>query len=367
MTHPEAPRPDGPDDGTSPGPRPMGDQSGGPFPPIARPRPRAVTAPYRPMIFARPLGRMDAFVRLPPATARTAVVIVTARNGPQPIGPDGRPPAMDILRGGGTLYEVDLGLHHTSMEFELPSAADTVTFHAVVEIEWRVGTPEKVVADGLVDVREALTMALGSRLAWITKEIPVGRVLEAQAAVDAELGRSDPGRPYGLRTTVNVRLSADSATTEFEATRRDLTQKLEILALQQELSEKQEAHDQRLLRGRLDTYRSIIAKGDHDRFALQLAQNPEDVRVVVKMLSDERHQDRRQVTDFITTLVQSGAVERWQIEDQVRIALEWLAHSTDRVIHDNVPAEVPLPRAAPPTETIFAEAVPQEVPQPPTA
>lgn len=60
---------------------------------------------------------------------------MTPRNGPRPVGPSGRPARVEILRSGGTLYEVDLGLHHTLVELELTSHDELFPFTARVEIE----------------------------------------------------------------------------------------------------------------------------------------------------------------------------------------------------------------------------------------
>jgi hypothetical protein len=82
----------------------------------------------------------------------------------------------------------------------------------------------------------------------------------------------------------------------------------------------------------MDVYRRIIDSGNVDQLALQLAHNPAGVDSIVALVREERHRDRRQVTDFITHLINSGAIDRWDVEDQVRTALEWLKNSTDRTV-----------------------------------
>jgi hypothetical protein len=294
------------------------------------------TPPYRPHIIERALRRIDAFY-LPRARARTAMVIVTPRSGPTPVGPDGRPTKVgEIFWNGGTLYEVDLGLHHTSVEIDLPARGDTSVFTLTAEVEWRVDKPEVVVADNVLDVRQALTLALRTRLSRHTREHDVCDVMAAEDDIRAELDRLDPGKIYGLRTTIVPRLTADEKAREFAANRRELEREIEIEDLRHQHKQLQERHEQELQEARRLTYREIMASGNVDQFALQLARNPEDVRAVVQLARAERDEERRQFTDFITRLLQSGAVDRWDVEDQVREALEWLAESTGRVIRTDI-------------------------------
>ena len=100
----------------------------------------------------------------------------------------------------------------------------------------------------------------------------------------------------------------------------------------QQLRVLQEKNHATLLDGRVRTYREIIAAGDLNQFALQLAQNPEDAQTVISMLKDDRDENRRQTVEFVTRLVDSGAIERWEVGDQVREALHWMKDATNKVI-----------------------------------
>jgi hypothetical protein len=52
----------------------------------------------------------------------------------------------------------------------------------------------------------------------------------------------------------------------------------------------------------------------------------------MQLAREERNEERRELTDFLTKLLSSGAIDRWDIEDQVREALTWLAESTQRTV-----------------------------------
>jgi hypothetical protein len=56
------------------------------------------------------------------------------------------------------------------------------------------------------------------------------------------------------------------------------------------------------------------------------------VATVIAMLVKERDRHRRDTVDFVTKLVESGSIERWQVADQVRKVLQWLQDGSNRVI-----------------------------------
>jgi len=292
-------------------------------------------APYRPHITERPLRRIDAFY-LPRAQARTAIVIVTGKSGPTPVGPDGRPTKGEIFWSGGTLYEVDLGLHHTTVELDLPAKTNSSDFHLTAFVEWRVVKPAKVVADNVRDVREALSIALRIRLRSVTPEFDVSEVVAAEAVVKEEIKHPDLGRTYGLETTIIPRLTVDERARAYASTQRELERELAIEELRHRNKKREEEHEQQRQRARIAEYRDIVASGNIDQFALQLASNPQDVAEVVKLAREERNEERKQFIDLVARLFQSGAVDRWDIDDQVQLVLKWLAESTKRIIRSDV-------------------------------
>jgi hypothetical protein len=240
-----------------------------------------------------------------------------------------------------------LGLRHTAFDLELPSAVDMFSFRAEVAVEWRVLDPIRVVKDHVSDVREALRPALASLLAMDTRQYRVDEAYDAERQVAAALHQHDIGLDYGLATTMRVRLSADPGASEHAASRRSLQQKIEIEELRHDHRRLKEANEERVIRGRIGLYREIISAGDLEQFALQLAGNPEGVESVVRMVREVRKEDHRHVTDFLTRLVESGAVDRWEIKDTVQTALDWLKENNDRVVQAGH-AQIPWQRDAPP-------------------
>jgi len=290
---------------------------------------RAGQRAFRPFIAERPTQWMTL---LPRSRAGIATLVVTRTSEPGILGSARGPNRWSLFWRRGTLYEIDLGLYHTAFEVELPSQVDMFSFRASVAVEWRVCDAVQVVKDHVWDVRDVLRPALVSLLAHDTRIFRVDQVFEAERAVAAALHGNDIGKFYGLETTLRVQLSADPGAAAHAAQRRVLQQKIEIEELQFDHRRLQEAYEEHVLRARIRLYREIIEAGDVEQFALQLARNPEEVATVVQMVREVRQEDHRQVTSFLTTLLDSGAIDRWEVNDTVQTALDWLKESNDRVV-----------------------------------
>jgi len=169
----------------------------------------------------------------------------------------------------------------------------------------------------------------------------VGDVIAAERAVGDAARILDLGREYGLTVTLSIRLSADTGAAEYATSRRELQQKIDIEKLEHEHHRLQVSHEQEVIRTRMDLYRRIIDSGNVDQLALQLAQNPSGADSITALVREERQHERRQVTDFITHLLSSGVIDRWDVEEQVQTALTWLKDSTERTVQTG---EAHIPR-----------------------
>lgn len=284
---------------------------------------------HRPFFTEHPTQGM---VLLPRSRAGIATVVVSRRSGPAMLGMRGAPGRWSLFWGRGSLYEIDLGLHHTTFDIELPSLVDLFSFHGRVAVEWRVLDPVRVVKDHVSDIREALAPALVGLLALDTRRFRVDQVYDAECAVAAALHTNDVGVDYGLVTTIRMQLSADSGAAEHAVSRRELQQQIEMEELRGTHRLRVEASEENVILRRIKMYRDIISAGDVEQFALQLARNPEGVESVVRMVREVRKEEHRHVTDFLTKLLESGAIDRWEVKDTVQSALDWLKDSNDRFV-----------------------------------
>ncbi|MGH3973163.1 MAG: hypothetical protein ACRDS9_07545 [Pseudonocardiaceae bacterium] len=283
----------------------------------------------------------------PRANARVALVVVKASGELYTYPPGRRPTAGEIFWGSsGTMYEVDMGRHETSLEIILPSIGDASAFHATADVKWRVKEPNQIVSDGVTDVRATLRPPMQQRLGDITRKYHARAVEKAEMHARESLGAEDIGLEYGLETKIFLRLRMDKPFAEID-------QGIEIETRRQALRVLQDQHTNELLTFRVGMYRTFIAAGNVGQFALQLARNPDDASAVVQALQEAERDDRRAAADFAKHMIDSGAVPRWQIQDSVHEVLLWLKESTDRAIgrrdmqvdiHPVEPPPIPPPR-----------------------
>jgi hypothetical protein len=236
------------------------------------------------------------------------------------------------------LYEVDISLNRTSIQLELPSAGDTVAFHVHASVEWRVADPLFIVANGIRDVRETLTAPLRERLSHITRRYHARAVANAEEEAVRKIRQEDIGASYGLATTIYLHFTMDAAAAEQISTLEKLAHKIAVAEETHKLEMLQAMNTQELLDLKVSRYRSLMEAGDINRFAVQLAHNPDDVASVVQAIQAEKERDRRYATEFVSQLLESGVIEKWEMSDQARAALEVLKASTQDLIR---PPELP--------------------------
>jgi hypothetical protein len=245
----------------------------------------------------------------------------------------------------GMLYEVDMGIHWTSLEFNLPSREEAFTFPTVVDVEWRVTDPAQVVRDGVNDVREVLWPAFYRQLSIITRQFDIEDAAAAERDAFKSLAHRPVGGEYGLSNRVFLRMKMDQPTVAYVASIREAQRGIRLERENQKLRLLFEESRSALIAKRVERYRAIILAGDCNQFALQLAQNPDEAPAVVQMLREERRENRRNVIDFVTRLLDSHAIDRYEIDDQVRTALDWLKDATDTVLHGpETPVSIPSQR-----------------------
>lgn len=256
-----------------------------------------------PIIRERPVGSLEMLRGLALARPRTAVVVVTARGDYLPYT-DSPPSTTDLLRRRARyVSEVDLGQHRTRIHCELPSSGDVFRFAGEVDLHWQVSDPVQVVRDGLRDVRAALEPWVLAQLRSVTRGYTEAQSAQAEAKANEALRDLPEAAKFGLSAMALVQFGMDDA-----------------------------VRDRLRLEARVAAYRQMIAAGDLNQFALRLADDRQDVAAVVQSLAEDRDHHRRELVDFVTKLIDSGAIERHQIDDQVRAALQWLQENTHRVI-----------------------------------
>jgi hypothetical protein len=292
--------------------------------------------------------------KLARARAHVAVVVVYHSGGHQVIWPHERT-RVHLHRRPATIYEVDLGIHHARVEEDLPSQGHSGSFHAKISVDWRVLDPSAVVRHQVLDIGKSLYADLLHRACSIAREFAIDQVTDAEDKINdqlqgVELDIATPtgmqqamqkaiklgclGAKYGLWTSAITHLTLDQAATEHNAKMMKLKWALEEEEAEHRLRVIKNQNEQEITEERIAAYREIIARGDIEQFALRLANHPDEISAVTEIIREDQLTRRQDTIDFIKHMVDSGVVERWEVSDQVREALEWLRDATARVVTD---------------------------------
>jgi hypothetical protein len=292
--------------------------------------------------------------KLARARAHVAVVVVYHRGDHHVIWPHERSRVL-LHRRPATVYEVDLGLHQTVLTAELPSQDYAGTFHASISVQWRVFDPSAVVRHRVMSIDEALSATLLRRARGIAREFSIDQIKAAEDKINNRLGGvpidvtasatiqqakyeatylGSLGAEYGLWTRAITHLTLDEATIEHNAKMMKLNWAIEEEEAEHRLRVIKNRNEHEITAKRIEVYREIIAAGDVERFALRLANHPDEIADITKILREDQHTSRHDTIDFISHMVDSGVVERWEVGDQVRQALEWLKDATTRAVTD---------------------------------
>ena len=310
------------------------------------PQPKPVTGP----ILSE--ARWDG--KLARARAHVAVVVVYQRGDHLVVWPHERKHVL-LHRRPVTMYEIDLGLHRAIVTADLPSHGHAGSFRATINVQWRVFNPSAIVRHRVLDIEEALSAALLQRARSIAREFSLDQVTAVEDEINKQLSgveidvsaptgieqamrdatdRECLGAEYGLWTRAIAHLALDKAATEHNAKMMKLKWAIEEEEAEHRLRVVQNRNQQEITAERMEIYRKIVAAGDVDRFALRLASHPDDISAIMAIIREDQLTSRRDTIDFISRMVESGVVERWEVSEQVREALEWLTDATARVVTD---------------------------------
>jgi hypothetical protein len=311
------------------------------------PQPKSLTSPI--------LREAQWDGKLPRARAHVAVVVVYQRGEHQLIWPHERTRVL-LHRRPATVYEIDLGIHHAKVKADLPSEGHSGSFHAMISIHWRVLDPSAVIRHRVLDAEEALAADLLREARRIAIKFSIDQITAAEEAINArfqgiEVDITTPagmqeaiekatkreclGAKYGLWTSATIiYMALDKAASEHNAKMMKLKWALEEEEAEHTLRMIKNQNEQQIMADKIAVYRDIIEMGDIERFALRLARHPDEISAITEIIREDQLTSRHDTIDFIKHMVDSGVVERWEVSDQVREALEWLKEATARVVTD---------------------------------
>lgn len=332
-----------------------------------------------PVLVVRPLSRFEFTARKPVSQVDHALVFTSARGTFTVYIPPHRPTRGELTSGRFvSVHEVDLGIHHFQRSFRLPSDNDAFSFHAELDVSWRVLAPDRVVASQVRDVPAHVVPRLEERLRTTTRRFSIEDSARAETAVRDDLARVQIAEELGLNVTCAVRMDLDQAARDQQNALRDLGYQAQRVAPEAELERLKEVHQHQLEllrqtnrhtveRAQLTHEQQILA--EKARFyawhleqrgvipwALELAQHPQDLPRVLEMLTKEQVAQVTERLDVLDRVAKSGHFENYQLADPIQETL--------RSIHDlfsgtgaaTSPPRLPPGAAQPtgPTETTAA-------------
>lgn len=297
-----------------------------------------------PVVVVRQLGRFEFVTRRPVSTIDCAQVLTSTCGDLVVYVPPQRPPRKKLTSGRYvSVHEVDLGIHHFKHTFQLPSDDDAFTFRTEVDVSWQVMAPDRVVASQIRNVPAHVVPRLEELMRPLTRRFSIEDSDLAETAVRQALDREPVADEWGLRLVCAVRLHLDEAAREQRAALRRLRYQQQLLAPEAELERLKEthkqqleldrqahrhqieradvAHEQEILRQKANYYAWYLEHGGVVPWALQLAQRPDDLPQILKMLSNEQATRVTSQLDLLDRVVASGHFENYQLEEPVRLAL----------------------------------------------
>lgn len=277
---------------------------------------------FDPVLRVRQLPRLRLGGRRHVGRIDHTLVCVTRKGAYETFPPPARPTS---VRRYVALYEVDTDPHTFPLRAHLPSRVDSFEFEAVAEITWRVTDPARFVTSQERDVpgllaRELVpTMRAASRRHGIT-ESPL-----AERAVQQALDDAAPiGGDQGLRATVMVRLRLDATERTHQERLRAARHEAEAATPEHEVSVQRQQLEARIRAERIKFYEDCLNRGDAAALALHLTEHPDDTRLVLQHLGEERKVLIETQRHLIDRVLDKEGLESYQLQEPRELTARWM-------------------------------------------
>ncbi|MFE0042514.1 PE-PGRS family protein [Streptomyces albireticuli] len=303
-----------------------------------------------------------------------ALVFTTAQGGLDTYLPPNRPSRTEVAtRRWTSVYEVDMGLHEADTVLALPGSNDAFLFEVSVSCSWQVLTPAAFVASGERDVPALVRRLVDDAVRPVLRGYAMEDSAAAEKAAQQALADAGPlGAAAGLHVRCGVQIRRDEASLaherelrDIEFARRKLDPRHALLMREDELaaeralaqSEHQHrvelrgqnlGHERRMIQGRQELelqeieaqkvryYAHYMERGGPTAMAFQLAQHPEDARLIMENLREDQ---LRAMQSQLQVALQAlgggpGGLEEHQLDEPRRLAAN--------VIREVLSAKLPL-------------------------
>lgn len=309
-----------------------------------------------PVLTVRQLSRFD--YRKGYSRIDNALVFTTNKGEFEVYLPPNRPTrSLFAAKRYTAVYEVDMGVHICTASLPLPSDNDAFDFTAEVELTWQISRPQQFVESGERDVPALLKRRLEGLMRPVGRDFPIERSADAERAVCRTIaGAGELADDAGLRTSCAVRLRLDDAAIAHQQEVRRIRYANEQLGLSHDFAMQEDRttaernaeqarqdHELVMLQGRqqeearkleaekIRHYEQYLQQGGVAMWALYLAQNPEDSRLVMENLRKDQMDLIRNQSEVALQVLKEGNLEDYQragINKQaVEIVEVMLAHN----------------------------------------
>ncbi|MFJ9809458.1 hypothetical protein ACIRTB_14650 [Streptomyces sp. NPDC101158] len=275
----------------------------------------------------------------PPPYRRTsgliAAVLLYRNGGHRIMWPDRNEDINKPLLGSPyTVFEVQLGRNVTEFALQLPAAGDGATFNARVRVQWTVEDPYLVVREQVWNVAELLHDDLLDGLRSLSRRFRLTEAQRADEAVRDELatGRLVVGREIGLRTQVYVFFDLDEQI-KGEVARADLVDVTSLAdARQAEAELRKEQWERKRIAARAGELEAMFRRGDLAQIAHHMARNPDQEWEIRTQLQREKREGQADLLAVFNRLLDSGVLERHEVDEQAYQIIQHLRSSTGAII-----------------------------------
>ncbi|MFC9997133.1 hypothetical protein [Nocardia sp. NPDC127526] len=291
---------------------------------------------------------------------------------------DRRPVASEIFYSPPpVLFWVDVSVHHTSLNLDVPTAEGVFDFHAAVDLSWRIGNPVEAVRTNLASGELVYRPFLENRLREICRRFETAQFSDAEQHLNTYFTDRSVDLSCGVvLLDCKVKLAPEESTLihiqqrtrdRWKEERREADHKAQLhdvhlqhdenetdhsLALQnvrfkQEIVELEQRHVLELERQRMDFYAVALQAGDFGAISLKLASNREDVNEVIQLLMRQRQLDFESAHGALKALLDQRLVNRRDVQDIMARATKVIADHWTQLPQAG-PAEQPQQLAASP-------------------
>ena len=290
-----------------------------------------------PIFVKESVPRLGLFKRRPSPEPDVALVLYREGHPLITLWPGDRLTAGETVFGKyQTVYKVDVSDRSFSFQCALPCEGDAFEFQADVHVIYAVSNPAAIVEhkSKIVDGRGVLEPLIMQTLRTTSRQFRVEQSAQAEIA----LMRTIEGKDYDVGLKVKhlvVKLQPDKDAREHirqleEIKRRTEREKADIKRLKQVEAAQAALEEERREFERVKEEWKLEQKQRQMRFystvikqlpVLQLANKPDDVPAVVKMLREQQQAEFERQLALLRTLVEEDILEAYQLEEAAKHVL----------------------------------------------